>query len=1036
MTSVIKIFFKYILLIILIGGAFGVFASTTNGTIDAGNHTALLCMNDICSVTTRINFLTTNGRAVHVTNSALTGEIWSEQVGWINLNPTNSGVANTTRGILSGDAWGENAGWINFDPYNGGVVINNRGEFVGFAWSQNYGWIKFDCTVANACVKTDWRPSNDGGGGGGPPVVDICPNIAGNQTLIPDGLVINALGQCVSPEQCNVLDGALKQPLDVMIIIDKSGSMAGTKLSQAKTAATAFINNLVLGSDRVGYVSYSTTATLENGLTTSFDTIKAKIASTVSNGNTNIGGAARIAYQEMLINGRAGVKHVIIILTDGQANVSDVRTLTPNQYAINQSDLAKLRGMIVYSIGLGTDVDSDLLSSMATLPSYFYNSPTGSDLSNIYLQIAAIECTAAPSKVFDTVIYDANRNGLYDTNERGLAGSIISLTSSDGSQQTRTMTTLADGSFLFDAVTPGNYSVCNTSPSGMYQTKPVSNGCFDISVVQGINVTDLKFLVTGNQPFCSLNPNDPSCDVCPNISGIQSTIPNGFTINSSGNCVPTPTFCEQNPTDPSCNPTFCENNPNDPSCDVCPNISGTQSTIPDGYTLNSSGNCVPALTFCEQNPTDPSCITPTFCSLHPSDSTCVEPSFCTLHPTDPSCITPTFCTLHPNDPSCTTPSFCALHPTDPSCINPTFCSLHPTNILCVIKDTTSGILETINGNLNNTITDVAKNVAEATEIIFTNPVGKVVTKIVETTGAVTGAIGIAGLVFSGPIALADAFLIPIRLWSLLLALFGIKKRKTPWGTVYDSVTKQPLDPAYVVLQNLDGKEVATSITDLDGRYGFLVPPGAYRIIARKTNYEFPSKKLLDRQKDELYDDLYFNEIIEVKEGGIITRNIPMDPIKFDWNEFAKRDRKLMKFYSRRSLWVALISDILFFLGLIISTIATIITPVTYNIIVLVVYLVLLILRGTILKPRIYGLVNQKENKDPLSFAIMRIFFAGSDHEIAHKVTDQTGRYYCLVPNGRYYTKIEVKNPDESYSLVHISDPIEVKKGYINKKFEV
>jgi len=72
----------------------------------------------------------------------------------------------------------------------------------------------------------------------------------------------------------------------------------------------------------------------------------------------------------------------------------------------------------------------------------------------------------------------------------------------------------------------------------------------------------------------------------------------------------------------------------------------------------------------------------------------------------------------------------------------------------------------------------------------------------------------------------------------------------------------------------------------------------------------------------------------------------------------------------------------------------------------------------------------------LSFAIMRIFFAGSDHEIAHKVTDQTGRYYCLVPNGRYYTKIEVKNPDESYSLVHISDPIEVKKGYINKKFEV
>jgi hypothetical protein len=89
-----------------------------------------------------------------------------------------------------------------------------------------------------------------------------------------------------------------------------------------------------------------------------------------------------------------------------------------------------------------------------------------------------------------------------------------------------------------------------------------------------------------------------------------------------------------------------------------------------------------------------------------------------------------------------------------------------------------------------------------------------------------------------------------------------------------------------------------------------------------------------------------------------------------------------------------------------------------------------------LKPRAFGNIKEIGTKNPLSFAIIRVFFAGGDHEVIYKVADKTGKYYCLVPNGKYYTKIEIKNPDESYSLVHTSEPIEVKNGYINKKFEV
>lgn len=858
-----------------------------------------------------------------------------------------------------------------------------------------------DNVSVSARVGADIVTPPDGPGGpGGPGGTDVCPNISGTQTLIPTGLVINALGQCVSPQQCDLIDGALKQPLDVMIIIDKSGSMAGIKLTQAKNAAIAFVNNLVLGSDRVGYVTYSNTATLVSGLTTSFDTVKTKIAATTTNGNTNIGGGAKVAFDEINLNGRIGVKHVIVLLTDGEANVSDMNTLTPNQYAITQASFAKVEGTVIYSIGLGTSVDANLLRSVATLPSYYYYSPTGNDLSNIYLQIAAIECTAAPSKVSDFVVHDTNDNGLYDDGELGLSGAEISLISVNNSQPTRTAMSLADGSYSFSFVPSGGYSLCNSSPSGMHQTFPNFNGCYNITVTQGLNITGTRFLIGGDiPPFCTIYYTDPSCKEEPFC-----------TLFPDDPICTTPTFCMLNPEDPSCiTPEYCALYPTDPLCTDAPFC----TLYPDDpICINPP--------ICAINPADPSCIgTRPFCELNPTDPSCNgTPTFCDLHPTDPSCILQPFCLLNPTDTGCIELPFCTLHPNDSSCISPSFCSLHPENLLCKVSDGTSGILEIIGGIINK-------------------PIANAITKIIETTGAATGIIGLASLAFSGPVALLDIPLVLLRLWNLILALLGLRRRRTPWGTVYDSVTKQPLDPVYVVLQDLNGKEIATSITDLDGRYGFLVTRGQYRIIVNKTNYIFPSKKLFGKTEDELYQGLYFSEIIDVKEDGeVITKNIPMDPVNFDWNEFAKRDQKLLSSYSRRDVWVARIADILFIAGFIFTIIACLVSPMLYNYIIFAFYILMLALKRTVLKPRSYGRIRRKENQNPLSFAIIRIFFAGSEHEVAHKVADESGKYYCLVPNGKYYTKIENKNLDESYSLVNISEPIEVKKGYINKEFEV
>ena len=127
----------------------------------------------------------------------------------------------------------------------------------------------------------------------------------------------------------------------------------------------------------------------------------------------------------------------------------------------------------------------------------------------------------------------------------------------------------------------------------------------------------------------------------------------------------------------------------------------------------------------------------------------------------------------------------------------------------------------------------------------------------------------------------------LRVLNNFLVFFSLRKTEQFWGIVYDSVSKQPLDPVIVKLLYTDGREVETCVTDLGGRYGFLAKPGKFKIYARKTNYVFPSK-YANGNDDGIYENLYHGEFFVLdKDSEVVGPNIPMDPIKFDWNQKAK-----------------------------------------------------------------------------------------------------------------------------------------------------
>jgi len=309
-----------------------------------------------------------------------------------------------------------------------------------------------------------------------------------------------------------------------------------------------------------------------------------------------------------------------------------------------------------------------------------------------------------------------------------------------------------------------------------------------------------------------------------------------------------------------------------------------------------------------------------------------------------------------------------------------------------------------------------------------------IAKIISTSGVAIMALAIF---IAPPMSLAELLTLPARLIGLILIAFSWKKRNPPWGVVYDSVTKQPLDPAYVILKDLSGKEISSAITDLDGRYGFLAEPGFYKMTSHKTNYVFPSQKLAGKTSDELYDNLYFGDQVEIKRNEVVTRNIPLDPLKFDWNEFAKQNKSLTKFYSRWDSLIREISDFIYYIGFIIAIIAFFIAPYPYNTIILGLYLFLLLLRVFGIKPKSFGSVTERATGNPLAFAIIRIADPDSQREISQRISDKYGRYFCLVPKGRYYVKIEKKNNDGSYSPVYTSEIIDASKnGIIKKKFKI
>lgn len=169
---------------------------------------------------------------------------------------------------------------------------------------------------------------------------------------------------------------------DVMLILDRSNSMAGDKLARARAAAGSFVAGLDLSRHRVGVVTFSDLTTLDLPLTGDGPAIQAVLGAIRSDGRTDIASALDLALRHLAAYGRPEALPVILLLTDGKPS----RDGQPYVDAVRQAERARASGALVYAVGLGDpkDVDGTLLTEVAGAPERYFYAPRSEDLDPIY----------------------------------------------------------------------------------------------------------------------------------------------------------------------------------------------------------------------------------------------------------------------------------------------------------------------------------------------------------------------------------------------------------------------------------------------------------------------------------------------------------------------------------------------------------------------------------------------------------------------------------------------------------------------------
>ncbi|MGB1204975.1 MAG: vWA domain-containing protein [Chitinophagales bacterium] len=154
-----------------------------------------------------------------------------------------------------------------------------------------------------------------------------------------------------------------KTPINVALVLDRSGSMSGAKLNYARKATKYIIDNLGK-KDKLSIITYDHRVTLvsPSSYVKKKKKLKKQVDLIVHDGATNLSGGMFEGYAQVQKSYEMGYVNRVLLMSDGLAN----RGIT-DRFRLQDSvkHLNRINNITISTFGLGADFDEDLMEALA-----------------------------------------------------------------------------------------------------------------------------------------------------------------------------------------------------------------------------------------------------------------------------------------------------------------------------------------------------------------------------------------------------------------------------------------------------------------------------------------------------------------------------------------------------------------------------------------------------------------------------------------------------------------------------------------------
>jgi Ca-activated chloride channel family protein len=181
----------------------------------------------------------------------------------------------------------------------------------------------------------------------------------------------------------------VKKPVDLVVVMDISGSMGGDKIASARKSLVSFIN-LLDDRDRLQVIVFNTKISTISDLSElgpKRQEVSNRVSGIIETGGTRLYDAIIMAYQELEAKGDPKHIRAVVVLSDGQDTDSDASLdMVLNTIGADLEDGGNATKL--FTIAFGDDADEDILKQVAEITGGKQYSSDPDTINKVYSEIA------------------------------------------------------------------------------------------------------------------------------------------------------------------------------------------------------------------------------------------------------------------------------------------------------------------------------------------------------------------------------------------------------------------------------------------------------------------------------------------------------------------------------------------------------------------------------------------------------------------------------------------------------------------------